>query len=137
MSAVVNLEDAGEVAAVRAVIRAGVPADQAPAVVRAVLDTVDPRVPDGRKVGGNGQLLKPCGTVAAYKRGCRCDDCRRANREHVADVRAGRGRRGRRVAAQHGSRSKYTAGCRCDACRAAERAYQRERHERRRAGVGR
>lgn len=28
------------------------------------------------------QLRHPCGTYAAYKRGCRCEACRAANREY-------------------------------------------------------
>lgn len=31
----------------------------------------------------------PCGTYAAYKRGCRCDECRGANAEYQRDMRRG------------------------------------------------
>lgn len=32
------------------------------------------------RVGWERRGLQPCGTVAAYKRGCRCDDCRAAKK---------------------------------------------------------
>ena len=28
------------------------------------------------------KILKPCGTVASYKRGCRCDECREAQNSY-------------------------------------------------------
>lgn len=28
------------------------------------------------------ELRHPCGTVQAYKRGCRCDECRKGNRDY-------------------------------------------------------
>jgi hypothetical protein len=31
------------------------------------------------------ELRNPCGTLAAYKRGCRCTPCRTANAEHQRD----------------------------------------------------
>lgn len=34
------------------------------------------------------ELRNPCGTYAAYKRGCRCDSCRAANRDYQRAVKA-------------------------------------------------
>jgi hypothetical protein len=34
------------------------------------------------------ELRNPCGTYASYKRGCRCDSCRAANREYLRAARA-------------------------------------------------
>lgn len=36
------------------------------------------------------QLRNPCGTMAAYGRGCRCDGCRAAKREYERDRIAGK-----------------------------------------------
>jgi hypothetical protein len=65
------------------------------------------------------------GTYMTYfHRKCRCDECRRYQRERVARNRAERLARG----VIHGSRSSYDAGCRCDSCVAARRkSYSRER----------
>lgn len=65
------------------------------------------------------------GTYSTYfRRKCRCDECRRYQRERVARNRAERLARG----VVHGSRSSYDAGCRCDYCLGARRlAYAAER----------
>lgn len=60
-----------------------------------------------------------------YKRGCRCDGCRKANRERhaatIADLRA-RARAGD-GAVPHGTAGAYDNwGCRCAACTASKQA---------------
>lgn len=61
----------------------------------------------------------PHGTRAGYsgtskRQGCRCEQCREANRAYLAE---------RVRVATHGVRSTYTMGCRCDQCREAQRLY--------------
>ncbi|NUQ95345.1 MAG: hypothetical protein HOY79_01845 [Streptomyces sp.] len=73
------------------------------------------------------------GHVNAYKNGCRCPECREANRVYQNAANA------RRSAAPaladragHGKRTTYVNyACRCDACCAASSAEQREQRERR------
>jgi hypothetical protein len=36
------------------------------------------------------ELRNPCGTYASYKRGCRCQSCRVANRDYQRDAKARR-----------------------------------------------
>lgn len=61
------------------------------------------------------------GTQSGYSRGCRCDDCRTANRENHRAYKRSRGVKEFRPA-EHGTASKYNRGCRCPACREAARA---------------
>lgn len=81
------------------------------------------------------------GTRTRYVAGCRCDECREANRIYVADRRRRRGgaaaeyasRKARGLAAddpRHGTRLGYNGwGCRCQPCRAANAEYQRARRK--------
>lgn len=58
------------------------------------------------------------GTYSGYTRGCRCAECKQAQRDYVADYRE-------RVEVVHGTSAGYTTGgCRCDDCKQAQRAYQ-------------
>lgn len=52
-------------------------------------------------------------TMRDYRLGCRCEDCRAANRLRAAQGRAQRLAAGR---LSHGTRSAYDAGCRCPDC---------------------
>jgi hypothetical protein len=61
------------------------------------------------------------GTRSRYMGGCRCDDCREAQRVHTAELR----RRG--DAPRHGVSGYKNYGCRCATCTAAHTAYCRER----------
>jgi Zn ribbon nucleic-acid-binding protein len=79
------------------------------------------------------------GTRARYTLGCKCDDCKRANRDYQRAYRNG-ARQGRTTPTTakerpHGTRSRYVVGCRCDPCQEANRAYQREYMKMRRAGI--
>lgn len=65
------------------------------------------------------------GTQWGYKQGCRCVECKQAQR----DYRRHRFERGN---FKHGYIG-YTLGCRCDLCRGAASAYHRERYARRKA----
>jgi hypothetical protein len=60
-----------------------------------------------------------CGTCAAYKRGCRCPECRAYQNGRVARNRAALLARLQADPAHpgHGRRSSYDAGCRCGRCR--------------------
>lgn len=75
--------------------------------------------------------VKPCGTRAAYARGCRCDPCQEAMREYNRRKYLARLAKGpsRLV---HGTAGGYRSyGCRCEDCTAAStiahRAYMRHR----------
>lgn len=70
--------------------------------------------------------VKPCGTVAAYKRGCRCQLCGDARR--TVEREGARRRKGHiawadRPIAEHGTYARYVRGCRCQPCRLASSAY--------------
>lgn len=62
--------------------------------------------------------MREHGTRARYCAGCRCQECRRANREYnranyrQRSLKLGRSPR----VARHGTSSKYAAGCRCRPC---------------------
>lgn len=75
------------------------------------------------------------GTRARYTGGCRCGECRAANRAYITARRRAAGIGPRRTGPQtgHGTETRYARwGCRCDACRAAHTAYQRAlRHAKR------
>lgn len=60
----------------------------------------------------------PCGTKAAYRRGCRCAACRKANAEHCKTHRRRRRLRVERGESHfhHGARGYSNWGCRCDEC---------------------
>lgn len=60
----------------------------------------------------------PCGTTAAYARGCRCEACFEAAREGRGSVR-------RNGVPTCGTLSMYEKGCRCALCGAAKSAYSR------------
>lgn len=70
----------------------------------------------------------PCPSVAAYKRGCRCEGCRRANADYARMRYRPTERRKREPV--HGTYNEYNNHkCRCDLCREASRlqcAYYRD-----------
>lgn len=81
------------------------------------------------------------GTISRYNSGCRCDECRRANREYGREYYRKRKQADREAdlakrracremypcRSPHGTRSRYNSGCRCDECRRANREYERRR----------
>lgn len=75
------------------------------------------------------------GRASSYKDGCRCSECREANRVYQAGANARRAEQSDAAdRAGHGKRSTYANyRCRCDACRAANSAACREYRERRRS----
>lgn len=66
------------------------------------------------------------GTRSKYNTGCRCDECRRALREHMRSLQG-------KPAPSHGLSGYDNYGCRCDVCREAKRAKNARRY---RAGHG-
>ena len=62
--------------------------------------------------------LKPCGTVAAYRRGCRCRPCVDANSRQAMSCQAAMRERGLPPGdPRHGTLNGYANwGCRCEAC---------------------
>lgn len=72
------------------------------------------------------------GTTNAYGNlGCRCEQCREANRvshqDYIERVKAA----GRSLG-EHGSSLRYDTGCRCDICRLAHNRRSREKKRARR-----
>lgn len=67
--------------------------------------------------------------------GCRCDECRAAQREYVAARRAVALSEGNLT---HGRRATYDAGCRCEQCRSTRLVayYTREAVDRRHRKLG-
>jgi DNA-binding NarL/FixJ family response regulator len=63
---------------------------------------------------GEPRALAGHGTNAAYARGCRCDDCKTANREYMREYRASRKRNG--AGEHHGTAYGYQLGCRGPGC---------------------
>lgn len=67
------------------------------------------------------------GTLARYKSGCKCEECRAANAEYVFRTRRGlpgKPRSNQYDESEHGNRSKYGEGCRCVLCKIAHSQYQ-------------
>lgn len=67
-------------------------------------------------------VLKPHGTPARYRQGCKCDDCLAAERARSNAKRVkylDPNAPGKRVVelAEHGTKKRYNQGCRCDDCR--------------------
>ncbi len=68
----------------------------------------------------NQSMLKaPCGTPAAYSRGCRCAECKRANNERHAALRVA-------PVPSHGLSGYRNYGCRCPRCKKAGSVSNRE-----------
>jgi hypothetical protein len=65
-------------------------------------------------------------SVSAYKKGCRCDDCRRINRERNARIRAALYARPRDEV-PHGWGGYTNWGCRCGTCTQANTEKSRDR----------
>lgn len=80
-------------------------------------------VETGRKV-----RLKPCGTLAAYERGCSCDQCTKIGREakRQASRRSRERWRAAGVVPEHGVTGALNYGCKCDVCRQAANKGVRE-----------
>ena len=65
-----------------------------------------------------------CGTTRGYRRGCRCDECRRANTEYMRRYRGSVPRAeylanvaGAETSTEHGTVGRYWRhGCRCEVC---------------------
>lgn len=76
--------------------------------------------------------ISPCGTQAAYMRGCRCTDCTRANREsHRATVAKMKEKGLPPDDERHGLATSYNQwGCRCDRCKSAWADKCRAQYER-------
>jgi len=70
-------------------------------------------------------LVKNHGTTSGYAAGCRCDQCKDAQRAYTAEYKAQLATSGEY---RHGTMSGYTTGCRCDDCKAAQRAYMMQRN---------
>jgi hypothetical protein len=68
-----------------------------------------------------GRPKSPCGTSAAYKNGCRCEPCTRANTDQCTQWRDNcRGSAALADRAGHGRLYTYkNYGCRCAACKQA------------------
>lgn len=65
----------------------------------------------------DGYTPQPCGTLASYSRGCRCEPCKEARREYAAEWAE------EALETLHcGHVSKYQAGCRCTNCYTAFKA---------------
>lgn len=75
------------------------------------------------------RITQFCPSAASYARGCRCDGCRKANRERAQMVKASRVKRVRQgnVKAPHGVSGYSNWDCRCPKCRKAWSEYLRER----------
>lgn len=76
--------------------------------------------------------LAPCGTQAAYARGCRCVDCTRANRDaHRVAISKMKDKGLAPDDERHGTATSYSQwGCRCDRCKSAWAATCRAQYER-------
>lgn len=67
-----------------------------------------------------GLTLPSHGTMARYGRGCKCEECRKANADKTKRLIGSRPTR-------HGTRTAYfTRGCRCDQCRDAAVKFNRD-----------
>lgn len=86
-----------------------------------------------------------CGSVAKYRKGCRCPACREANAELSRKYYKPRPRKKAeapetekkpRVLQPCGTRAAYRRGCRCEDCKEAARAHQRLKYKRRREREG-
>lgn len=70
----------------------------------------------------------PCGTYSSYSRGCRCAECRAANRDYCA--RTIKNMQARGLSAddpRHGTNNGYQSwGCRCEACKVAHAESSRD-----------
>lgn len=65
------------------------------------------------------------GTINGYSNGgCRCESCKKANRERHREY-MDRVRSQGRVLSRHGTSLAYDSGCRCPECRAANTAKSR------------
>jgi hypothetical protein len=65
------------------------------------------------------RTVAPCGTCASYRRGCRCDECRAANRDRVRKQAAAKGVKPRTLApcGSKAAKSRHRRnGETCDAC---------------------
>lgn len=70
------------------------------------------------------------GTLRRYRQGCKCDECRRAHREVMHEVRANH------VITEHGLATNYVNyGCRCPECKEAVRIQRRALKARKRQAL--
>ena len=65
------------------------------------------------------------GTIQRYKRGCHCDECRRANRDRARSLRGGE-------PPSHGESGYRNYGCHCQTCKEGARVADRNRRAQRR-----
>lgn len=99
-----------------------------------LLDMLGITVPKStRKPGGQAPVEHGHGDYRAYNKGCRCDDCRDAQRRHRAELRAKwQADPSSADRAGHGKASTYrNCGCRCGECTEANRLDCAERRARR------
>lgn len=90
------------------------------ATLRGTLNELGLRLRDDWKPGAHGTVLR-------YRQGCKCDECRRAHRELMNEVRA------KHVITEHGLATNYVNyGCRCTECKEAVRLQRRAAKARRR-----
>jgi hypothetical protein len=80
--------------------------------------------------------LLPCPSMASYARGCRCDGCVEANREHQKEVKARRVAYGKKHGKKktgepipHGVSGYSNWDCRCGTCKAEWSAYLRRKRD--------
>jgi hypothetical protein len=93
-------------------------------------DTPDVTIAAAAEAGSaRGPRVEQHGTYATYCQGCRCDECREANRKRGAADRESRSAREIPSSVQHGKAATYSNwSCRCEPCRAAHsEAYQARR----------
>ncbi len=73
---------------------------------------------DKKTYGSSTHRLQPHGTYTAYKRGCRCEECRIANRDYNRIYKENKPR----LPPEHGSANMYQYHkCRCDTCKEGQR----------------
>lgn len=78
--------------------------------------------------------FKAHGTPSAYNKGCRCDECKEANRLRCAKSAA---KRRARSDVPHGTVTGYRNwACRCDLCKAASVPDSREKYLRSKVETG-
>lgn len=89
------------------------------------------------------RMVVPCGTISAYRYGCRCESCKTASRDSARKRRAARQEHYRAYNKERMERLKaepvtnhgaggYRRGCRCPICTEAKAAYRREWNARQR-----
>lgn len=91
---------------------------------RQLLDMLGLTPPKPKRKPGRSPVDYGHGDYRTYAKGCRCDDCREAQRKRCAEMRADRAKDPSRAdRAGHGKSSTYkNYGCRCAPCSKANTA---------------